>query len=83
MARYGADIKLAPEKVIDLAAKYFTEESAGLKVTSKTSNSLCLESPEGYITISACRSETNAKKTHIELEVKEFDMAATEFLKSL
>jgi hypothetical protein len=83
MARYGAETKMSPEKVIDLATKHFAAVSAGLKVTSKTENSLCLESPEGYVTISACKSEEKGKKTHIELESKEYDFQVTEFLRSL
>lgn len=80
--RYGADTKMPPEKVIDLAAKHFAT-SGGLKVTSKTDNSLCLEGTDGYVTISACKSELKGKKTHIELESREYDEQATEFLRSL
>ena len=81
--RYGADTKLSPEKVIDLATKHFEETSAGLKVTSKTGNSLCLEGTDGYVTISACKSDSKGKRTHIELESREYDSQVTEFLRSL
>lgn len=81
--RYGADSKLSPEKVIDLASKHFAATSAGLKVSSRTENTLCLESEDGYVTITACKSDVKGKKTHIELESREYDRQVTDFLKSL
>jgi len=83
MVRFGAETRMAPQKVIDLAAEHFQGEGAGLKVTSKTANSLCLEGPDGFVTITACKSDTGGKKTHVELETREYDGQATEFLKSL
>ena len=81
--RYGADTRLAPEKVIDFATKHFESKSAGLKITSKTGNSLCLEGTDGYVTISACKSDLKGKKTHVDLETREYDGQVTEFLRSL
>lgn len=81
--RYGAESKLPPEKVIDLAVKHFESTSGGLKITSKTDNSLCLKGTDGYVTISACKSDLKGKKSHIELESREYDGQVTEFLRSL
>ena len=79
--RYSADTKMPPEKVIDLAVKHF-ESSGGLKMTSRTNNSLCFEGTDGYVTISACKSDLKGKKTHMEFESREYDGLVTEFLRT-
>jgi hypothetical protein len=81
--RYSAEPKLSQDKVVDFAAKYFTRESAGLKVSSKDSSSLCMEALEGFVTVSTCKSDVKGRKTHLEIETREYDYQVTEFLKSV
>ena len=81
--RYSAESKLSQDKLIDLAAKYFTSESAGLKVSSKDSSSLCMEALEGFVTVSTCKSDVKGRKTYLEIETREYDYQVTEFLKSV
>jgi hypothetical protein len=81
--RYSAESKLAPDKVVDLAAKYFTSEGAGLKVSSKDSSSLCMEALDGFVMVSTCKSDVKGRKTHLEIETREYDHQVTEFLRSV
>jgi len=83
MARYEAWTKLPPDKAIEKAAHYFATASAGLSVSSKTSNLLCLESPDGYITISICPDEKRGKMNVMEIETSQFDSQVRSFMKSL
>ena len=83
MARYEAWTKLPSDEAIEKAAKYFAANSAGLAVSSKTPNSLCLESPDGYITISICPDEKRGKKNVMQIETSQFDSQVREFMRSL
>lgn len=81
--RYSAETKLTQKDVVDLASKHFGASGAGLKVTSKDDVSICLESVDGYVTLSTCKSEAKGKKTHLEVETREYDGQVTSFLRSL
>jgi hypothetical protein len=83
MARYEALTKLTPEKAIEKAAKHFATVSGGLAVSSKTGNSLCLEGPDGYVTISICPSDKRGKKNVMEIETSQFDEQVRSFMRSL
>jgi hypothetical protein len=83
MARYEAWTRLSPEKAIDRAARHFATVSGGLAVSSRTANSLCLESPDGYVTITVCPDEKRGKKNVMEIETSQFDSQVREFMRSL
>lgn len=83
MARYEATSKLPPEKLIERAAQHFAAVSGGLAVSSKTNNSLCLEGPDGYVTISICPSDKRDKKNVMEIETSQFDDQVRTFLRTL
>ena len=83
MLRYSAESKLSRKDVIDLASKHFGASGAGLKVTSRDDASICLESADGYVTLSTCKSEAKGRKTHLEIETREYDGQVTSFLRSL
>ena len=83
MARYTAITKLPASSVIEKATKHFGMLSGGMMVKSKTDNSLCLESPDGYVTISVCRSEGKGKRNQLDIETSQFDSQVREFLASL
>ena len=83
MARYEALTKLPAEKAISVAAEYFATVSGGMAVSSKTSNSLCLEGPDGYVTISICPSQKKGKMNVMEIETSQFDDQVKSFMRSL
>ncbi len=81
MARYAATTKLTPAKIIARATEHFGALSGGMVVKSKTDDSLCLESPDGYVTLSICSGK--GKKNELEIETSQFDSQVREFLKIL
>ena len=83
MARYEAWTKLPSEKAIEVAADYFAAASGGLAVSNKTKSSLCLEGPDGYITISICPSEKKGKMNVMEIETSQFDEQVRAFMRDL
>ncbi len=83
MARYEALTKLPSDKAIAVAAEYFAAASGGLAVSSKTSNSLCLEGPDGYVTISICPDEKRGKMNVMEIETSQFDSQVRSFMRTL
>ena len=83
MARYEAHTKLPPKKAIEKAAEHFATLSGGLTVTSRTDDSLCLESPDGYVTISICPNEKRGKMNVMQIETSQFDAQVRDFMKSL
>ena len=83
MAKYMAITKLPPSKIIEKATAHFGALSGGMTVTSKTSNSLCLESPDGYVTLSVCAGEGKGRKNELDIETSQFDAQVREFLKTL
>jgi hypothetical protein len=83
MARYEATSKLTSADLIDKAAKHFAAVSGGLAVSSKTESSLCLESPEGFVTISVCPNEAKGRRNTMEIETDRYDYQVRSFLKSL
>jgi hypothetical protein len=83
MARYEAWTKLPSDKAIEKAAQYFATNSAGLAVSSKTPNSLCLESPDGYVTITVCPDEKKGKMNVMQIETSQFDEQVRSFMRSL
>ena len=83
MARYEAWTKLPSDKAMAVAADYFAAASEGMAVSSKTSNSLCLEGPDGYVNISICPNDQRGKMNVLEIETAEFDDQVESFLRSL
>ncbi len=83
MARYEAWTKLSSEKAIDVAADYFRAVSGGLTVSQKSKNSLCLEGPDGHVTISICPSEKKGKMNVMEIETSQFDDQVRAFMRAL
>ena len=78
MAKYTALTKRSSSEVIERALKHFGGLSGGAKTTSRTEGSLCLESPDGYVTISVCPAEK--KRNRLDIETSQFDMQVREFL---
>jgi hypothetical protein len=83
MARYEARTKLSPEKAIERAARHFATVSGGLAVSSKTAKSLCLEGPDGYVTITICPNEKKGKMNVLEIETSQFDDQVRSFMRTL
>jgi len=82
MASYTAQTKLSPTKIIERASKHFGAVTGAMKITSKSETSLCLESFDGYVTITVCPGEGKAKNT-LDIETSQFDEQVREFLRSL
>jgi len=81
--RYEADTSMTAPRVLKKALKHFGETDAGLKVTASGGDSICMEGTDGFVSISACRSNAKGKKTHLEIETREYDNQVTAFLRSL
>ncbi len=83
MARYEAWTRLPSDKAIAKAAEYFAVVSGGLAVSSRTTNSLCLEGTDGYVTISICPDEKRGKMNVMQIETGQFDDQVRAFMRSL
>lgn len=83
MAKYTAITKLEPSKIMEKAAKHFETVSGGVKVTSKTATSLCLEGPDGFVTISVCAAGGKGRKNRLDIETNQFDSLVRDFLGSI
>jgi hypothetical protein len=81
MAKYTALTKLRPSEVIERAVKHFGALSGGVQTRSRTNDTLCLESPDGYVTLSVCPAE--GKKNRLDIETAQFDSQVREFLRTL
>ena len=80
MARYKALTKKSASEIIEKATEHFAALSGGMSTKSKTESSLCLESPDGYVTISICPNEGKGRKNEVDIETSQFDMQVREFL---
>ncbi len=83
MARYEATSRRPSAELIDKAAKHFAAVSGGLAVSSKTDSSICLEGPDGYVTITICPDEAKGKRNTMEIETSQYDDQVRAFLRSL
>ncbi len=83
MARYMALTSMPASKVIQRATEHFGPRSGGLMVKSKTDNSLCLEGPDGSVTISVCPSKFKAKRNEVDIATDQFEKKVKEFLAEL
>jgi hypothetical protein len=63
--------------------EHFGTMSGGVMVKSKTDTSLCLEGPNGFVTISVCPSKSKGKKNEVDIETSQFDSKVREFLARL
>lgn len=83
MAKYTKSTKLHPSAVMKRAAKHFETVSGSVKVASKTATSLCLEGPDGFVTISICPAAGKGKKSRLDIETNQFDSLVRDFLSTL
>jgi len=83
MASYMAITKKPASKIIERAMEHFGTMSGGVMVKSKTDTSLCLEGPNGFVTISVCPSKSKGKKNEVDIETSQFDSKVREFLARL
>jgi hypothetical protein len=77
MARYGTEIRLKPEDVIERAEAYFGEKGLGLEVTEKELCCIYLVGGGGHVSITATAGEP---KTRVDLETREWDYHVRKFM---
>ena len=76
---YSVTTKLAPEKVIEAAVKYFGEGGLGLEMTSQGSDCVTFQGGGGHVEITACQKEKE-KRSEVQILTREWDYQAKEFM---
>jgi hypothetical protein len=79
MLKIGKQTKLDREKVIERAAKFFGKDGEGLE--EKERNPCCIEfeGVGGYVFVSIVDDEDGKKRT-VDVETREFEYQAKQFL---
>ncbi len=80
MIKITKQTKLAPEEVIDRAAKFFGKGGEGLEEKERNPCCLSFEGAGGYVSISIYEEE---KHRMVELETREFEYQAKQFMKTI
>ena len=84
MARYGAETRLPPRRVLRLARDFFGPESAwGLALSSDSLTSIGFHGAGGSVEVSASPRVGDPARTDVTILSREFDPAAEEFLGEL
>lgn len=80
MIRYAAESKLSAEQVVERATAFFGPGGVGLSVTEQGPACARFVGGGGYVSLSLCRGE---KLTQVEIEAREWEHQAGEFLKAI
>jgi len=80
MIKITKQTKLAPEEVIDRASKFFGKGGEGLEEKERNPCCLSFEGAGGYVSISIYEEE---KHRMVELETREFEYQAKQFMKTI
>jgi hypothetical protein len=77
--RYQVKTKLSPQEAIKRAKSYFGPGGTGLDITSEADTCVTFEGGGGYVSVVACPGD----QVRVELEVREWDYAARQFMKQI
>jgi hypothetical protein len=80
MIKITKQTKIAPEEVIDRASKFFGKGGEGLEEKERNPCCLSFEGAGGYVSISIFEEE---KHRMVELETREFEYQAKQFMKTI
>ena len=80
MIKITKKTKLASEEVIDRASKFFGKGGEGLEEKERNPCCLSFDGAGGYVSISIYEEE---KHRMVELETREFEYQAKQFMKTI
>ena len=80
MIKIAKQTRLAPEKVINRASKFFGEGGEGLEEKERNPCCISFEGGGGYVSISIDGEE---KHRMVDVETREFEYQAKRFLETL
>ena len=80
MIKITKKTKLASEEVIDRASKFFGKGGEGMEEKERNPCCLSFEGAGGYVSISIYEEE---KHRMVELETREFEYQAKQFMKTI
>jgi hypothetical protein len=80
MIKITKQTKIAPEEVIDRASKFFGKGGEGLEEKERNPCCLSFEGAGGYVSISIFEEERHRM---VELETREFEYQAKQFMKTI
>jgi len=80
MIKITKQTKFAPEELIDRASKFFGKGGEGLEEKERNPCCLSFEGAGGYVSISIYEEE---KHRMVELETREFEYQAKQFMKTI
>ena len=79
MARYGVEIKMPPEEVIQKAVDFFGKSGVGLKVVERSRCCARFEGGGGHVSLTLSEGE----KTEVELVTREWDYQVKQFVRQI
>jgi hypothetical protein len=80
MIKIAKQTRLASEKVIDRASRFFGKGGVGLEETERNPCCISFEGAGGYASISVVDEE---KHRMVDIETREFEYQAKQFLRKL
>ena len=80
MAHYTTDVRLEAEKVVEKAVEFFGEAGLGLEIRERSDCCVFFEGGGGHVNLFV---ELREKKTHVDLETREWDHQVQNFLRTL
>ena len=80
MIKIAKQTRLAPEKVIDRASRFFGKSGEGLEETERNLCCISFEGAGGYVSVLVVDEE---KHRMVDVETREFEYQAKQFLGTL
>lgn len=80
MAAYTKISKLAPDKVLEKAIRFFGPQGNGLTITAQGEGCATFEGGGGYVAISLCG---DPQGTRVDLETREWDYDVQNFMSKI
>ncbi len=80
MISLGKETRLEPEKVIEKAILFFGPKGVGLNVEDSGEGCASFTGGGGSVSVTTCRGE---KKTQVDVEAREYESQAKQFVASL
>ena len=80
MLKIATKTKLSPEEAVKRAVEFFGPDGYGLEIKNQSLDCAYFEGGGGGVEITACAEE---KRTSVELESREWDYQAKEFIRKI
>jgi hypothetical protein len=81
MLRISKESRLAPEEILTRASNYFGKGGEGLEEAERGSCCISFEGGGGYVTVTVSEKETPYREVNVE--TREFDYQARQFLSTI